>query len=55
MLWFYDQGKIVVCTHGFWKTTQRTPKTEIDKAQKLRKEYLQAKRTNSLRIIPATW
>lgn len=55
VLWFYDQGKIVVCTHGFWKTTQRTPKAEIEKAQRLRKDYLLAKRSNSLRIVPATW
>jgi phage-related protein len=55
VLWFYDEGKIVVCTHGFWKTTRRTPEAQIEKAQKLRREYLLAKRAKALRIIPATW
>lgn len=55
VLWFYDEGRIVVCTHGFWKTTQRTPAAEIEKAKRLRKDYLHAKRTNSLRIVSATW
>lgn len=55
VLWFYDEGKIIVCTHGFWKTTRRTPHTEIDQAENLRKKYLLAKRTGSVRIIVATW
>lgn len=55
VLWFYDEGKIIVCTHGFWKTTRRTPQTEIDKTENLRKKYLLAKRTGSVRIIVATW
>jgi len=55
VLWFYDEGKVIVCTHGFWKTTQKTPSAEIQKAQQLRKDYLRAKRSNSIRIIPATW
>jgi len=55
VLWFYDEGRIVVCTHGFWKTTQRTPPAEIEKAKKLRKEYLAAKRSNTVRIVPANW
>lgn len=51
VLWFYDEERVVVCTHGYWKTTQRTPPAEIDKARKLRSDYLLAKRRNSLRII----
>ena len=55
VLWFYDEGKVVVCTHGFWKTTPRTARVEIEKAQRLRSEYLLAKRRNSLRIISSDW
>jgi phage-related protein len=53
VLWFYDAGRIVVCTHGFWKTTQRTAPAELDKARRLRIDYLFAKRRNALRIISA--
>lgn len=55
VLWFYDAGRIVVCTHGFWKTTPRTPLAELDKARRLRIDYLFAKRRNALRIISANW
>lgn len=53
VFWFYDEGRVVVCTHGYWKTTQRTPLTELDKARRLRSAYLFAKRRNVLRIISA--
>lgn len=55
VLWFYDEGKIIVCTHGFWKTTRRTPAPEIERARKLRDEYLLAKHNRSLRTIEAPW
>lgn len=51
VLWFYDEGRTVVCTHGYWKTTQRTPPAELDKARRLRSDYLLAKRRNFLEII----
>lgn len=51
VLWFYDEGRVVVCTHAYWKTTQRTPLAEIDKARRLRSDYLFAKRRGSLRVV----
>ncbi|MFT3904387.1 MAG: type II toxin-antitoxin system RelE/ParE family toxin [Niabella sp.] len=36
---FFDEGKIVVLANGFQKKTQKTPKTEIEKALKIKKEY----------------
>lgn len=36
---FFDKGKIVVLANGFQKKTQKTPKQEIDKALKIKKEY----------------
>ena len=36
---FFDQGQLVVITNGFQKKTQKTPKQEIDKALKIKKDY----------------
>lgn len=36
---FFDQGKLVVLANGFQKKTQKTPKQEIDKTLKIKKEY----------------
>ena len=36
---FFDTGKIVVIANGFQKKTQKTPKQEIEKALKIKKEY----------------
>jgi phage-related protein len=40
---FFDEGKLIVLTNGFQKKTQKTPKSEIDKALKIKKEYEQEK------------
>lgn len=36
---FFDEGKIIVLANGFQKKTQKTPKTEIEKALRIKKEY----------------
>jgi len=36
---FFDEGKLVVLANGFHKKTQKTPKTEIEKAIKIKSEY----------------
>ncbi len=36
---FFDEQNIVVVGNGFQKKTQKTPIKEIEKAQKIRKEY----------------
>ncbi len=36
---FFDQGRLVVLANGFQKKTQKTPKFEIEKALKIKKEY----------------
>jgi phage-related protein len=36
---FFDRGNIVVLGNGFQKKTRKTPKKEIDKALKIKKEY----------------
>ena len=42
--WFYDRGRIVVCTHAFGKCTTRELKKEIKKAQSIRTAYFQEKK-----------
>ena len=34
---------LVVATHGFIKKTQKTPKSEIERAEKIRKQYFKEK------------
>ena len=40
---FFDKGNLVVLVNGFQKKTQKTPKSEIKMAEKLKKEYLETK------------
>jgi len=40
---FFDNDKLVILLNGFQKKTQKTPKSEIDKANKLMKEYFNEK------------
>lgn len=40
----FDEGQIVVLFNGFQKKTQKTPKSEIEKALKLKEEYYEYKR-----------
>jgi len=39
----FDEGKLVVLFNGFQKKTQKTPKSEIEKAEKLKDEYFKSK------------
>jgi phage-related protein len=36
---FFDKGQLVILANGFQKKTQKTPKQEIEKALKIKKEY----------------
>ncbi len=40
---FFDRGKLVILLNGFQKKSQKTPKKEIDKAIKLKKQYYEEK------------
>lgn len=40
VLYFFYMGHRIVLTNGFVKKTQMTPKGEIEKAEKYRKDYL---------------
>ena len=36
---FFDKGNIIILLNAFQKKTQKTPKKEIEKAERLKKEY----------------
>ena len=36
---FFDEGKLIVLANGFQKKTQKTPKSEIEKTLKIKKDY----------------
>ena len=40
---FFDKGNLVILVNGFQKKTQKTPKKEIELAEKLKKKYLDEK------------
>lgn len=41
---FFDEGSLVIMANCIVKKTQKTPKNEIKKGEKIRKEYLKNKR-----------
>lgn len=41
VLYFFCVGGTAVLTHGFAKKAQKTPRREIEKAKRYRKDYLQ--------------
>jgi phage-related protein len=41
---FFDEGRLVVLINGFQKKTQKTPKKEIELAERLKKEYYNEKK-----------
>jgi phage-related protein len=49
VLWFYDEGKLVVCSHGFVKKRQKASRAELERAMALHRQYLAAKRRGELK------
>lgn len=41
---FFDKGNLVILLSGFQKKTQKTPRGEIKRAEKLKKEYFENKK-----------
>ena len=41
---FFDNDKLVILMNGFQKKTEKTPKSEIDKAKKIMAEYFNEKK-----------
>lgn len=40
---FFDKGQLVILINGFQKKSQKTPKAEIELAEKLKKQYFDEK------------
>lgn len=40
---FFDEGQLIVVANGFQKKTQKTPKNEIESAEKIKMEYFNEK------------
>jgi len=40
----FDEGRLVVLFNGFQKKTEKTPKQELEKAERLKQEYFNDKR-----------
>lgn len=40
---FFDKGQLVILVNGFQKKTQKTPRKEIELAEKLKKQYFDEK------------
>ncbi|MCF8374425.1 MAG: type II toxin-antitoxin system RelE/ParE family toxin [Bacteroidales bacterium] len=43
---FFDEGNLVILLSGFQKKTQKTPRSEIKKATRLKQEYYDRKGKN---------
>jgi phage-related protein len=41
---FFDEGKLVILLNGFQKKSEKTPKNEIELANKLKKQYYEEKK-----------
>lgn len=41
----FDEGSLVILFNGFQKKTQKTPSGEIEKAERLMKEYFETKKS----------
>lgn len=40
---FFDEGQLVILVNGFQKKSKKTPKKEIEMAEKLKKQYFDEK------------
>ena len=51
LLWFYDEGRVVICVNGYIKRGQKTPNAEIDTAIQWKNNYFAAKQSGRLKEI----
>lgn len=48
LIWFWDAGQMIVCTHGYQKAAQKAPRGQIDRARAKRDDYFKAKAAGTL-------
>jgi phage-related protein len=53
VLYFYDADRLIICSHGFVKKTQKCPSSEKAAAAACRRRYFEAKRNGELVIVDA--
>lgn len=46
---FFDKGELIVLTNSFIKKSQKTPRQEIQMAEKLKAEYMNEKYGGSIK------
>jgi hypothetical protein len=51
LLWFYDEGRVVICVNGYIKQGQKTPNQQIDEAIHWKNRYFEAKQAGKLKDI----
>jgi len=42
---FFDKGQLIILVNGFQKKTQKTPKKEIELAERLKNQYFNEKKS----------
>lgn len=50
ILYFFDEGKVVICATAFVKKSQKTPKDEVARAEAAASRYQDAKRAGRVEI-----
>jgi phage-related protein len=48
LICFWDDGGLIVCTHGYVKDAQKAPKSEIELGQRMLRDYFVATQHNTL-------
>ena len=50
VLWFYDERRIIVCSHGFIKKTKKIPRRELHRAKDTHRRYFEDKAKGKITI-----
>jgi phage-related protein len=48
LICFWDDGGLIICTHGYVKDKQKAPRSEIKRAQRMMRDYFDAKTNGTL-------
>jgi mRNA-degrading endonuclease RelE of RelBE toxin-antitoxin system len=48
LICFWDEGSLIVTTHGYLKDKQKAPKRELERADRIRRDYFAAKQRGEL-------
>jgi len=50
VLWFYDEGRLIICTGGFVKKGRKTPRSQIEHGIQAMNKYFQDKKLGEVYI-----